>query len=147
MNTDTIMNAQKIVLHGRKVVGGCAEGEALVTRDTISGWGGVNPMNGTIIETRHELNGRSFKDKVLVFRGAKGSSGWSVTFHIARLAGSAPRAMIFNEMTTKVALGAVVVRAPAVTDLEQDPLEIIETGDWVKVDGDRGIVEITKKTG
>jgi hypothetical protein len=136
---------KRIVLHGRKVVGGCAEGEAMVTRETISGWGGVNAMEGRIIETRHELRGQSFKDKVLVFRGAKGSSGWSVVFHTARLAGTAPKAMIFNEMTTKVALGAVVMRVPSVTDLDANPLEVIETGDWVKVDGDRGIVEIVKK--
>lgn len=139
------MSSDVIVLHGRKVVGGIAAGEALVTRDTISGWGGINPMQGTVIETRHELRGRSFKDKVLIFPGAKGSSGWSVTFHIARLAGTAPKAMVFNEMTTKVALGAVVMRVPSVTDLDRDPLEVIETGDWVKVDGDNGTVEVTKK--
>ena len=138
------VKANRIILHGRKVVGGCAEGEALVTREAISGWGGVNAMDGKIIETRHELRGVSFKDKVLVFRGAKGSSGWSVVFHTARLAGTAPRAMIFNEMTTKVALGAVVARVPSVTGLDRDPLDIIETGDWVRVDGDQGIVEITK---
>jgi predicted aconitase with swiveling domain len=134
-----------IILRGRKVVGGCAEGEALVTRDTISGWGGIDPMTGTVIETHHELRGVSFKDKVLVFPGAKGSSGWSAAFHLARIAGCAPKAMVFNVMTTKIALGAVVMRAPAVTDFDQDPLTIIETGDWVKVDGDRGIVEIRKK--
>ncbi len=112
----------KIVLRGRKVVGGCAEGEAIVTRDTISGWGGINERDGTVIERRHELRGQSFKDKVLVFPGAKGSSGWSAYFHMARLNGAAPRAMIFNKMTTKIALGAVVTHAPAMTDLEQDPL-------------------------
>jgi hypothetical protein len=26
-----------------------------------------------------------------------------------------------------------------------DPLQVIATGDWVKVDADQGIVEITKK--
>ncbi len=135
----------KIILHGRRVVGGCAEGEALVTRHTISGWGGVNPLEGRIIERRHELRGQSFKGKILVFPGAKGSSGWSVTFHTARLAGAAPKAMIFNEMTSKVALGAVVVHAPAVTDLDQDPLQVIASGDWVKVDADKGIVEVIKK--
>ena len=46
-----------IVLTGRKVVGGIAEGEALVTRDTISGWGGINAMTGTVIESRHEMGG------------------------------------------------------------------------------------------
>ena len=137
--------AIKIVLHGRKVVGGIAEGEALVTRETISGWGGINPVTGTITEVRHELRGQSFKGKVLVFPGAKGSSGWSTRFHVARLAGAAPLALVFNVMTTKVALGAVVMHAPAVTDLDQDPLAVIETGDWVKVDADAGVVEVTKR--
>jgi uncharacterized protein len=135
-----------ITLHGRKVVGGVAEGEALVTKETISGWGGIDFMTGTVIETRHELHGVSFKDKVLVFPGAKGSSGWSNAFHMTRVTGSAPLALVFNQMTTKVALGAVVMRTPSVTELDQDPLEVIETGDWVKVDGDRGIVEVTKKS-
>ena len=139
-------SAKTIVLRGRKVVGGVAEGEALVTKDRISGWGGIDPRTGTVIETRHELRGQSFAGKVLVFPGAKGSSGWSAQFHVARLAGAAPLAMVFNEMTTKIALGAVVTHAPSVTDLDQDPLEVIATGDWVKVDGDRGIVEVTKRS-
>jgi predicted aconitase with swiveling domain len=134
-----------IVLHGRKVVGGVAEGEALVTGQTISGWGGIDSMTGTVIETRHELRGVSFKDKVLVFPGAKGSSGWSAAFHTTRLTGTAPLAMVFTTMTTKIALGAVVMHCPSVTDLDGDPLALIETGDWVRVDGDRGVVEVTKR--
>ena len=47
-------------------------------------------------------------------------------------------------MTTKVALGAVVMRIPAITDFDRDPLDIIETGDWVRVDADRGVVEVRK---
>jgi predicted aconitase with swiveling domain len=134
-----------IILRGRRVVGGRAEGEALVTREAIPGWGGVNPVQGVITETRHELRGQSFKNKVLVCRGAKGSSGWSAMYHTSRLAGTAPLALVFNEMTTKIALGAVVMRVPSVTDLDRDPLEVIETGDWVKVDGDAGTVEVWKK--
>lgn len=135
-----------IVLKGRTVVPGVAEGEALVTRDRISGWGGIDSRTGTIVETRHELRGVSFAGKVLVFPGAKGSSGWSNAFHLTRTFGVAPAAMLFNEMTTKIALGAVVTHAPALTDFDRDPLEVIETGDWVKVDADRGVVEITKKS-
>jgi uncharacterized protein len=134
-----------IVLHGRKVVGGAAQGEALVTKETISGWGGIDPNTGTIIERRHELCGQSFKGKILVFPGAKGSSGWSAFFHAARLAGAAPKGMIFKKMSTKVALGAVVTHAPAVTDLDQDPLAVIETGDWVEIEADQGIVKVTKR--
>ena len=141
----TTLANNKIVLRGRKVVGGVAEGEALVTNDTISGWGGINEREGTVIERRHELRGVSFKDKILVFPGAKGSSGWSAYFHMTRLNGVQPKAMIFNTMTTKIALGAVVTHSPTVTELDRDPLKVIETGDWVKVDADNGIVEITKK--
>jgi predicted aconitase with swiveling domain len=145
MNVAEAESSTKITLRGRKVVGGCAEGEALVTRDTISGWGGINEREGTVIERRHELRGVSFKDKILVCRGAKGSSGWSAMFHTARLAGTAPKALVFNEMTTKIALGAVVMRVPSVTDLDRDPLGVIETGDWVVVDADAGTVEVEKR--
>lgn len=135
----------KVTLRGRKVVGGLTEGEALVTKNTISGWGGIDPMTGVITERRHELRGESFKDKILVLPGAKGSSGGSGAFHGCRLAGVAPRAFLFNEMTTKMALVAVVTKAPAMTGFDKDPLEVIKTGDWVKVDADNGIVEVTPK--
>ena len=137
--------ANSITLHGRKVFGGRAEGEALVTRDTVPGWGGVNPVHGVITEVRHELRGVSFAGKILVCRGAKGSSGWSAMYHTARLAGTAPKALVFNEMTTKIALGAVVMRIPSVTDFDRDPLDVIETGDWVVVDGDAGTVTVQKR--
>ncbi|WHS58358.1 DUF126 domain-containing protein [Pseudomonas sp. G2-4] len=137
--------SKTFTLKGRKVVGGRFEGEALVTRDRISGWGGIDPRSGTVIETRHALKGISFAGKVLVFPGAKGSSGWSSQFHIARLAGVAPGAMLFNEMTAKMGLGAVVVHAPAMTDFDEDPLERIRTGDWVRVDADTGTIEVTPR--
>jgi predicted aconitase with swiveling domain len=131
-------------VHGDRIVGGVAEGEALVTRERISGWGGIDPRTGTVIETRHELCGQSFKDRVLVFPGAKGSSGWSAMFHMARLTGTAPKAMIFTLMNTKMALGAVVTHVPTMTRLDQDPFEVIETGDWVRVDADNGVLEVYK---
>lgn len=133
-----------VVLSGRGLVGGVAEGEALVTREAISGWGGVEPREGRIIESRHELVGQSFAGKVLVFPGAKGSSGWSGMFHMSRLVGSAPAAMIFTVMNTKIALGVVVSHVPAVTDLDGDPFEVIRTGDWVRVDADRGRIIVTR---
>lgn len=142
----TTAGTRTIVLHGRKVVGGIAEGEALVTTERISGWGGIDPRTGSVIETRHPLRGVSFAGKVLVFPGAKGSSGWSNQFHMTRLMGTAPAAMLFNEMTTKIALGAVVTRAPALTGFDQDPLQVIRTGDWVRVDAERGIVTVTRRS-
>jgi predicted aconitase with swiveling domain len=124
------------------VVPGYAEGEALVTREPISGWGGIDPAQGRIIESRHELNGLCFTGKVLVFPSAKGSSGWSSFFQATRLLGTAPVAMVVTSLSTKSALGAVVTRVPAVTDLDQDPCELIRTGDWVRVDATHGLIEV-----
>jgi predicted aconitase with swiveling domain len=130
-------------IKGRGIVPGRAEGEALVSHETISGWGGIDPATGTIIERRHELAGVCFTGKVLVFPGAKGSSGWSGFFQATRLLGTAPLAMVFTTLSAKSALGAVVTRVPAISDLADDPVELIHTGDWVVVDADRGIVTVT----
>ncbi|MEV4901964.1 DUF126 domain-containing protein [Citricoccus sp. NPDC055426] len=134
-----------IQITGRGIVPGTTEGEALVSHETISGWGGIDPARGVIIESRHELFDVCFTDKVLVFPGAKGSSGWSGFFQSTRLMGTAPRAMIFSAMTTKAVLGAVVTRVPTISELDRDPLELIQTGDWVAVDADRGLITVTPK--
>lgn len=144
MNQEAV-RSDTLTIRGRCVVPGVAEGEALVTSEPISGWGGVDPRTGTVVETRHELRGQSFAGKVLVFPGAKGSSGWSAQFHLARLMGTAPAAWLFNHMTTKVALGTVVSHAPAMTDFDGDPLALIRTGDWVRVDADAGLVTVTRR--
>lgn len=138
---------QVITLRGRRVVGGKARAEALVTTQTISGWGGISEKDGSVIELHHELHGQSFAGKVLVFPGAKGSSGWSAYFHMCRLNGTAPAAMLFTRMTTKIALGAVVTRVPTLTDFDADIFELIDTGDMVEVDADAGLVTITKSPG
>ena len=46
-------------------------------------------------------------------------------------------------MSTKAALGAVVTRVPAITDLDRDPCAVIRTGDWVRIDADLGVVEVS----
>lgn len=142
--SETTDPPKTITLRGRKVVGGKASARAIVTTQTISGWGGINEREGSVIELHHELRGQSFAGKVLVFPGAKGSSGWSAFFHMCRLNGVAPAAMIFTRMTTKIALGAVVTRVPAITDLDGDVYDLIETGDLVEVDADAGTVTVTK---
>ena len=68
--------AKVIVIHGRKVVGGSCEGEALVTGQQISGWGGIDSRTGTIVETRHELRDISFAGKVLVIDGEQVDAGF-----------------------------------------------------------------------
>lgn len=121
---------------------GVVEARALVTREPISGFGGIDVASGTVIEPRHELFGVCFTGRVLVFPGAKGSSGWSGFFQSTRLMGTAPAAMVFDVLTTKAVLGAIVTRVPTVVQATPGPLEHIRTDDLVRVDGDTGVITV-----
>jgi predicted aconitase with swiveling domain len=135
----------KIILRGRKITGGTAEGEALVTKESLGGFGCFDFDTGTVIDYGHEWYGQNVSGKVLVFKTAKGSSAWSIAHQTLRLVGKSPKAYVTKESNPQTALGAVVARIPAVTEFDQDPTEVIATGDWVRVDADQGFIEITKK--
>lgn len=136
-----------IELVGRGIVPGRVRAPGLVTREPISGFGGIDVATGTVIEPRHELFGQCFTGRVLVFPGAKGSSGWSGFFQSTRLMGTAPAALVFDVITTKAVLGAIVTRVPTVVQAAPAPLETIRTGDVVDVDGDTGRIVVIRTVG
>jgi len=136
---------RKLALKGRPVVAGVAEGEALVSTEAISFCGGVDPYTGNLTEKGHQLAGKNLTGKVLVFPAGKGSSAWSQSAHASRVMGTNPKAMVINEINPQTALGGLMMHIPVVTDLDQNPTEVIKTGDWVRVDADKGIVEVTEQ--
>jgi predicted aconitase with swiveling domain len=135
----------KVHLRGRAVTKGKAEGKALVAKEGLSFWGGVDAVTGKVIAAGHPLEGVDISGKVLVIPSTKGSSGTPMMMEIARHEGNLPAAMINTEVDSLAALGCIVNNIPLVADLEQDPFSVIETGDYVVVDGDAGEVTITKK--
>lgn len=135
----------KIVIKGRAAVKGIAEGVAMISKETIQGWAGIDAKTGMVIEKGHPFEGMSIKDSVLILSGGKGSNGWSCHFHAAKVSGIGPAALVFPKIDSRTGAAAAVTGVPVVTDLEEDPFEIIKIGDWVKVDGTTGIIEITPK--
>ena len=135
------MGSKKLI-QGRGALGGIAQGPALISRQTITGWGGVDIYTGKVVEPNHPLEGLSIKDSVLILDGSKGSNGWSVFFHAAKEAGFGPAALVFPKLDSRTAVTAAVLVVPVVTDVEDDLFAIIKIGDLLRVDGDRGIVEI-----
>lgn len=135
----------KIVLRGRKVIGGVAEGEAIVTKEPVSFLGGVNPDRGTVVERGHELEGQSITGKIFVFPHGKGSTAGPYIIYAMAKRKTAPLAMVNVEAEPIIAVGAAMGNIPLVDRLDKNPLEVIATGDHVKIDGDQGMVEITKK--
>ena len=133
----------KIILRGRKVIGGYSEGEALVSRMPLMGWGNVDSEHGYTVERNHPLYEVPFKGKVLVFTEPRGSGGF-VGYGRSRIFGKNPVAFLYREGNNLTVFAAMVMNVPTVTDFDQDPTEVIETGDYVKVNGDEGIVEVIK---
>ena len=78
------------IIYGRGALGGVAEGPALISQQTITGWGGVDIYTGTVVEPSHPLEGLTIKDSVLILDGSKGSNGWSCYFGATRVSGAAP---------------------------------------------------------
>jgi hypothetical protein len=125
-------------MQGRKIASGRAGGEALATTQGISFFGGVDPETGLIVERGHDLEGQCIAGKVLVFPSGKGSTVGSYTLYRLKHAGKAPAAIINAECETIIAVGCIIAEIPCV---DQVPLEDINSGVWLEVDGDRGVVE------
>ena len=136
--------SKKITLRGRKVIGGVAEGEALVSKMPLMGWGNVKPQQGCTVERNHPLFEVPFKGKVLVFTEPRGSGGFA-GYGRSRQFGMNPIAFLYRKGNNLTVFAAMNMKVPTMTDFDADPTEAIETGDYVRVDADRGIVEVYKR--
>lgn len=136
---------QPIVIRGRGALGGVAEGPALISRRTITGWGGVDVHTGRVKEPGHPLEGLSLKGSILILEGSRGSNGWSIFFHAAQVAGFGPAALVFPRLDSRTAVTAAVLDLPLVTDLECDPFDLIQVGDRIRVDGDKGLITLIER--
>ncbi len=124
-------------LRGRIIKAGCAAGQALVSPQPIGFLGGVDPETGLVIEPGHALEGLNVAGKILVFPTGKGSTVGSYTLYRMAKAGTAPAAIINAESEAIVAVGAIIGGIPMVDLID---ITHIQTGDWVRVEGDRILV-------
>jgi predicted aconitase with swiveling domain len=120
----------EIRVPARLVNAGHAEGEALVSRESIGFLGGLDPDTGVVIEPGHPLEGRSVAGRVLVFPTGKGSTVGSYTLYRLARNSVAPVAIVNVEADPVVAVGAVIADIPMVDHV--DVLQI-HTGDWVEI--------------
>lgn len=105
--------------------------------------GSVDPVTGIVVEEKHELRGQSISGKVLVFPSGKGSTVGSYVMYQLKKNGTAPAAVINRSAEPIVAVGAIISDIPMVDSTEPDAINTIKTGDKVRVDGTKGVVEIS----
>jgi predicted aconitase with swiveling domain len=132
-----------LIFKGRKVVGGYAEGQALISLDSLSFYGGVNPETGLVTELEHAIKGESITGKVLFFPTGKGSTVGSYVIYRMKKLCTAPVAIINEETDAIIATGCVMSGIPLIDRLDGDPTSKIKTGVNVKVCADEGVIETT----
>jgi len=139
------MKNAEISLKCHKIIGGYGEGEALVSHEPICFYL-TDPKTGVVRERSHELAGKNLANKVLVFPSGKASSVVQID-GLFKLASHnvTPKAMIVKDVETVLIVSAFLVKVPLVDRLERDPFEVIQTGDFVKVDAEKGVVTVTKR--
>jgi len=96
------------VIAGRPIVAGFAEGEALVTTDALSFWGGYDFHTGEIIDRHHPLAGVRATGRILAVPYSKGSSTTTAVLLEAVRAGTAPAAILTTGVDSFFALASIV---------------------------------------
>jgi predicted aconitase with swiveling domain len=96
------------VIRGRALVAGTAEGEALVTGEALSFWGGYDFHTGEIIDKHHPLAGVRAAWRILAVPFSKGSSTTTAVLLEAVRAGTAPAAIVTTGVDSFFALASIV---------------------------------------
>ncbi|MGH2674651.1 MAG: aconitase X swivel domain-containing protein [Actinomycetota bacterium] len=122
----------------RALVPGRAEGPALVLSEPLSFWGGVEPIDGTIIDRHHPQAGETVRGKVLVMPAGRGSSSSSSVLAETIRAGTGPVAIVLAEPDGILALGALVAsklygRTTPVVLIDDVTYRSITSGTEIKV--------------
>jgi len=134
-----------MILKGRVLNAGFAEGEAIVTKTPFSFKGEIDPKSGIVPSPSHELFGRSLKGKILICPTGKGSSENSNVAYEAKTNGVMPAAIIVKRIEPVLAAAILISGIPAL-EVSEDVFGLVKSGDHVKVDGSTGTAEISKRT-
>ena len=136
------------VIAGRAVVEGEAEGEALVTSEALSFWGGYDFHTGDIIDKHHPLAGVRAAGRILAVPFSKGSSTTTAVLLEAVRAGTAPAAIITTGVDSFFALASIVAdvmyaKSFPVIALEPNDFAVLQTGMHVTIDRS-GFISLTR---
>ena len=124
-------------MRGRMISPGTAEGVAIVSKEPIGFYGGIDMKTGVVIEKDHPIEGKSVKNKILVFPCGKGSTVGSYVIYGLKKNGVAPVGIVNKETETIVATGAILAGIPCVDGID---IEKIKDGDIVLLDADNALV-------
>ena len=95
-------------MDGRALAPGSASGPALVLREPLSFWGGLDPMTGEIVEANHPQRGQIVTGRILVMPSGRGSSSSATVLAESIRLGTGPAGIVLAEPDDIIVIGALV---------------------------------------
>ena len=138
------ISTHEITLNCRRISKGRVKGEALVTRQPMGFFGGVDELTGLVTDKNHELRGRSVTDRILVFPVAKGSAGGSYALGKMVSHQTGPAGIINLRADPILAVSAIIANVPMVVVSDEKDLEKMQTGDHVELDADNCLIQVRR---
>jgi hypothetical protein len=128
-------------MRGRAVIPGRARGQALVSSEPLSFWGGYDSQTGEIIDRRHPLSGQFAAGRILALPFTRGSSTTTAILLEAVRAGTAPAAILTTGVEAFFALAAIVAdelygRPVPLVTLTAEDFASLCNGEWLEVEED-----------
>lgn len=130
------------IIRSRRISKGHARGPVLLTKDSLSFLGGVNPETGVITDSNHELFGEKITGKILVIPSGKGSTVGSYIIYQMFKYETAPIGLIALEAEPIIATGAIMAGIPMVDEPQEPIYDILKNGDVIELDADNGLIKI-----
>ena len=129
----------------KRAYGHVVEGEAVISSEGFSPRYDLDRWTGVITKPGHKLEGVNIRDKICFFPTAKGgiAAGWA--FNDIKGKGIAPRAFVFGVTNPVMVQGAVFARITITEGWSRPPADVFQTGDLVRVDPARGVVELLRR--
>jgi predicted aconitase with swiveling domain len=126
-------------IHGTPIVPGAAAGEALVSAEPLSFWGGYDFRTGEIIDRRHPLAGEIAAGRILAVPFTRGSSTTTAVLLEAVRGGAAPAAILTTGPDSFFALASIVadvMYAKPIPLVALTPADFatLHTGEYLVVD-------------
>jgi len=128
-----------------RAFGEVVEGEAVVSDEGFSPRYDLDRWTGLISKPGHKLEGTQIRDKICFFPTAKGgiAAGWA--FYDIKHKGIAPKALVFGVTNPVMVQGAIFANMTITEGWSRRPGDCIRTGDWVRVDPGRRIIELLRR--
>jgi predicted aconitase with swiveling domain len=139
------MSAALATIRVKRAFGEVVEGEAVVSEEGFSPRYDLDRWSGLITKPGHKLEGTNIKDKICFFPTAKGgiAAGWA--FYDIKCKGIAPKAFLFGVTNPVMVQGAIFAGMTITEGWDTPPAQVVKTGDWVRVDPARGVIEVLKR--